>query len=127
MVGALLALSLLLLPALVLLNRPLPRLAALEVFSRRIRVRLQTESLGELALLLEALQLLGCDLGFLVVLNQVAAVGGGGLVLPSALLHLDRMKEGCRQPPFVSPVALLTVASPRMLPASHLPYAAAAP
>lgn len=80
-VAARLCLLLFLLPLLVLLNAPLPRLCALQVGAVLSRVGLLTQRLRELALLLEPMQLLGRHLGLLVVGNQVAPVVCGRLVL----------------------------------------------
>jgi hypothetical protein len=69
-------LSLLLLPLLVLLDAPLPSLLPLQIHAVLLSVRLQTQSLRQLPLLLQALKLLGGDLRLLVVLDEIFAVRG---------------------------------------------------
>lgn len=73
-VRANLLLSLLSLPTLVLLNAPLPCLAALEILPARFGVCLEAQCLRELALLLKPGEFSCSDLGLLVVLDQVATV-----------------------------------------------------
>lgn len=76
-IAPLLPLIHLLLPPLVLLDTPLPRLFALHILSIRLGLFFQAERLGEFLLLFQPRDFFCGDLALLVVCDEVFAVRGG--------------------------------------------------
>ena len=81
LVHTLLLQSQLLLPSLVILNRPLPDLVPLEILSRLLSICLLPQGLCETLVLLEMSEFPRGGLVLLMFRNEILSVGGGGSVL----------------------------------------------
>ena len=90
LVHTLLLQSQLLLPSLVILNRPLPDLVPLEILSRLLSICLLPQGLCETLVLLEMSEFPRGGLVLLMFRNEILSVGGGG----SVLMKGKERKEG---------------------------------